>query len=239
VEKRKTPGGEANIFRYASRDKHNGRDWSCDFWIDQTTKQLVELHVPGADIYDPEKDPARDNPPGENWYTTVPGDKQHDIVWDAELDDSLFRLEPPEGYALEVQRRGQITEKEMIDYLGVLADFNDKTFPDEGYIPSDRINKAWDKAEKDRTAAENKIVKTVDFYTAKFYKMPTAVFTIDHTVENSYRYLGKGVKLGDKDRIVCWYKLKDTKDPNTYRVVYGDLSVRDVAAKDLPLPVEP
>ena len=55
----------------------------------------------------------------------------------------------------------------------------------------------------------------------------------------SFRYFGKGVKLGDKDAIVCWYKLKDAKDPNTYRVVYGDLSVKDVAAKDLPLPVEP
>ena len=61
----------------------------------------------------------------------------------------------------------------------------------------------------------------------------------DSVVKDSFRYLGKGVKLGDKDRIVCWYKLKDAKDPNTYRVVYGDLSVKDVAAKDLPLPVEP
>ena len=58
-------------------------------------------------------------------------------------------------------------------------------------------------------------------------------------MEDSFRYLGKGVKLGEKDRIVCWYKLKDAKDANTYRVVYGDLSVKDVAAKDLPLPVGP
>ena len=67
--------------------------------------------------------------------------------------------------------------------------------------------------------------------------MPTGHFVEDHTVEKSFRYLGKGVKLGDKDRIVCWYKLKDAKDANTYRVVYGDLSVKDVAPEDLPLPV--
>ncbi len=35
----------------------------------------------------------------------------------------------------------------------------------------------------------------------------------DSIVKDSFRYLGKGVKLGDKDRIVCWYKLKDAKDP--------------------------
>ena len=63
--------------------------------------------------------------------------------------------------------------------------------------------------------------------------MPISHFTEDHTVENTFRYLGKGVKLGEKDRIVCWYKLKST---NAYRVVYGDLSVKDVNQKDLPLP---
>ena len=61
----------------------------------------------------------------------------------------------------------------------------------------------------------------------------------DSIVKDSFRYMGKGVKLGDKDRIVCWYKLKDAKAPKTYRVVYGDLSVKDVAPEDLPLPVEP
>ena len=36
---------------------------------------------------------------------------------------------------------------------------------------------------------------------------------------------------------MCWYRLKDANDPNAYRVVFGDLSVKDVAARDLPLPV--
>ena len=39
------------------RDESNGRDWSYDFWIDQKTKRLVEIRIPGADIYDPDKDP--------------------------------------------------------------------------------------------------------------------------------------------------------------------------------------
>ena len=61
----------------------------------------------------------------------------------------------------------------------------------------------------------------------------------DSVAENSFRYLGKGVKLGDKNRIVCWYRLKDAKDPQMYRVVNGDLSAKDVAAEALPLPVGP
>ena len=51
----------------------------------------------------------------------------------------------------------------------------------------------------------------------------------------SLQYMGKGVKLGSADRIVCWYKLKST---GKYRAVFGDLSVKDVDPKDLPLPVK-
>jgi len=59
---------------------------------------------------------------------------------------------------------------------------------------------------------------------------------VDHTVKGSSRYLGNGVPLGDQDRIVCWYKLKGA---GVYRVVYADLSIRNAAPEDLPLPVEP
>jgi hypothetical protein len=46
----------------------------------------------------------------------------------------------------------------------------------------------------------------------------------------------KSVKLGDKDHIVCWYKLKGAK---SYRVIYGDLTIKDLPPEYLPLPVEP
>jgi hypothetical protein len=42
--------------------------------------------------------------------------------------------------------------------------------------------------------------------------------------------------LGNSERIACWYKPKDSK---SYRVVYGDLSVKDVAPADLPLAAGP
>ena len=65
------PKGTVNVFRHSMRDEANGRDWSYDFWIDQKTKRLVESHVPGADIFDPEKDPDRNNPPEEEWSRNV------------------------------------------------------------------------------------------------------------------------------------------------------------------------
>jgi hypothetical protein len=55
---------------------------------------------------------------------------------------------------------------------------------------------------------------------------------IEHLPEGSdYQYVGEDVKLGDANTPVCWWKAPSSK---TYRVVYGDLSIRDVKPDDLP-----
>jgi len=42
---------------------------------------------------------------------------------------------------------------------------------------------------------------------------------------------GEDVRLGDASKAVCWWKPAGS---SVYRVVYGDLSIRDVAPGDLP-----
>jgi hypothetical protein len=250
VEKRTTRTREVNIFRYAEKDEFSHRNRSTDLWIDAKTKQLVEVHMPGADIFDTERDPLRDNPPGGQGFSVEPmGTVLHDIIIDAELNDSLFSLRPPEGYTVEVRSRHVMTEREMIDYLDAVTDFNDRTFPDQIYpriyaprFNSTHLNEVNRKSENDRTAAEKKFMQATQhrYFQGEALAIDRfGYFIHDSVLPDTFRYLGKGVKLGDKDRIVCWYKLKNAKDPSTYRVVYGDLSVKDVAAKDLPLPVEP
>ncbi len=44
-------------------------------------------------------------------------------------------------------------------------------------------------------------------------------------------YAGNGVKLGDADKAVFWYQPEGSE---TYRVIYGDLSVKDVTPENLP-----
>ena len=39
------------------------------------------------------------------------------------------------------------------------------------------------------------------------------------------------MKLGEADKIVAWWKA--TKDAPMYRVLYGDLTIRDVESEDL------
>ncbi len=125
----------------------------------------------------------------------------------------------------------------MIDYLAVWAKYLNDRFPDDYARPisSDRYNAIYDKAESDRTKAEQALLEMHSRYiSAGLNKMPVRHFIEDHAIPDSFRYLGKGVRLGDKDRIVCWYQLKGA---TTYRAVYGDLTVKNVAANDLPLNV--
>lgn len=48
---------------------------------------------------------------------------------------------------------------------------------------------------------------------------------------SDWQYVGEDVKLGAATQAVCWWQPAGSK---TYRVIYGDLSIRDVEPKDLP-----
>jgi len=54
----------------------------------------------------------------------------------------------------------------------------------------------------------------------------------DNTQPNSSLiYVGKGTTYGDHDTAVFWYKPKDS---DNYRVIYADLSVKEVTPDQLP-----
>ncbi len=241
---KKIAGRRANGFRavtvsYLPRGKT--RTLTRDFWVDADTKRLVLIQDPATNVYDPEKDPDRKNPADERTVGSTSSAVAriwHDIIFDPELDDSLFSFEVPEDYDLEtVDLRVEATEKDVIGWLHVMAEYYDRTFPDgetARLAPDvDAVNAVLKKGPKNLTWAEQKIWDDI----RAGGRMPSMLVSdfIDDTAGESWMYLGKGVKLGDKDRIVCWYRPKGSK---TYRVVYGDLSVKDVAPADLPLKVE-
>jgi len=53
--------------------------------------------------------------------------------------------------------------------------------------------------------------------------------------EGKWIYAGKGVKLGDANTAIFWYRPKGSEK---YHVIYGDLSVKETAEADLPRPVD-
>jgi len=242
IGQKDTQSGQVNIFRVTLDQLWTVDHLTYDYWIDTETKQLVALHNPGADIFDIEKNPPTENPPDEGWIWGGGGGVYHDINFNAELDESLFSMEIPQDYTVEHVNPPQVTEQELIGYIGVLAELNDGVFTDQIKSPGaafteftvTKHKEIAQKPKNERTPIEQKFLDT-EMHFANKGVSPT-FFLYSNTVEDTFMYVGKGVTLGDKDkhRIVCWYQLKST---NKYRAVYGDLSVRDVDPKDLPLKV--
>ncbi len=253
-------GRKVDGYRHAFFVEKVGQGWSYEFWLDPTTKRLVTGRVPGGDIMDPADlvsgmacdAVAESIDLGGETFTIAPelgmsgsGSIVHDIVEGPELDDTLFSPEPPQGYALKTIPLPEIREQDVTEFLGIVAAYFDGKFPDrmpyfhsglEEYKRFEIIEYDVIKG-KPRTPAETNMVRAMQRWwnTGIPGPGPLHMFLLRKIDAGSWKYVGKGVKLGDKDRIVCWYRLKDARD---FRVVRGDLSVEDVAPEGLPLPVE-
>jgi hypothetical protein len=152
--------------------------------------------------------------------------------FDEPMPDSLFSMEVPEGYKLQQMEidLNSATEADFVEGLRLLAEtFNDGQFPDgvsvQDYlkqVPS--ITKKFEamKLSSEEEMALGKKMQQFLLFT-RFFKG-----------EGKWYYRGKGVKLGEADKAIFWYRPKDWK---TYRVIYGNLRVEDVAPENLPEPL--
>lgn len=155
------------------------------------------------------------------------------LQFDVPMDDALFSMEVPQGYheqKMELDLMGS-TEADFIEGLRILAEtFNDGRFPDgvalEDYLKQGpQIEKKFGElnlSEDEQTALGTKLSKYVLFL--RFFKG-----------EGRWYYRGKGVELGATETPIFWYRAKDSA---TYRVIYGDLHVEDVAPENLPEPLD-
>ena len=157
-----------------------------------------------------------------------------DFVYDVELDESLFSLEPPLGYS-DLGRAGRPpmpgrspnpaarTEEDLIAMLRVLAERDPKRrFPQsiDARVVMD-IYKTLPRINGKLTEESAEMITT---------QQRGVLFAPQLPPESGWRYLGGGVELGESGTPVCWWKFTAV----TYRVVYGDLTVRGVRAADLP-----
>jgi hypothetical protein len=154
------------------------------------------------------------------------------LQFDVPMDASLFSMEVPEGYkqqTMELDLLGS-TEADFIEGLRVLAEtYGDGQFPD-GVGLEDFLKQApamREKIEKLNLSDEQGIELG-----AKLQKH--ILFLRFFQGQGKWYYRGKGVRLGEADKAIFWYRPKDSP---TYRVIYGDLHVEDVAPENLPEPL--
>jgi len=151
--------------------------------------------------------------------------------FDIEMDDSLFSMEIPQGYkeqTVSLDLTGS-TEEDFIAGLRIFAEITpDKQFPPDisiEYIAKNavQIGMLIEKA----GLSEDKPVEMGE----KLSKMVMFIRFFNVHGQGQWHYAGSGVKLGDASKAIFWYQPKESQ---TWRVIYGDLSVKDVNKEDLP-----
>jgi len=150
------------------------------------------------------------------------------VQFDVPMDESLFSMDVPDGYKqqqVELDLMGS-TEEDFIEGLRIRAKLFDGEFPD-GVAVEDYLKQAPKIGEKleelglsDEEATEMGMKLGRHLLFIRFFKG-----------QGKWRYAGSGVKLGDAETAIFWYQPEGSE---TWRVIYGDLSVKDVPEEDLP-----
>ena len=155
-----------------------------------------------------------------------------DFKFDVELDDALFSLIPPDGYAPKEPPKIDRSEVNCQDLINLLRWWATNT---EGHFFPPSLEPAeFRKAgmEMKKAGKISEIQGTKDEKMQHMMKLTRGLqFVMMMKPENDWHYAGKGVELGDADTAICWYRPQGSQ---TYRVIYGDLSVKDVAPENLP-----
>ena len=154
-----------------------------------------------------------------------------DFQIDIPIDDALFRVEPPAGYSLRRQESKIIgmdektfmnPEKAAADLLRIFAEKTGGTFPKRLDDPAE-LHKLMP---KDASKAA-----IPDSETFNLIQAATRFLLTTRSLKGGFGYQPEGVKLGDADKILFWYRPDGAAH---YRALYGDLHGADVTENDLP-----
>lgn len=151
-----------------------------------------------------------------------------DFEFDKELNENLFSMKPPPGYTMaEKPMKIELNKEPAFEDVGVLlsvmAKMKDGQFPEA--LPEKPSMGAYMKHLKgfNRFIEEGEGPKVV-MGMGRGIRFLAKIHPAGH-------YAGKGVKLGDADTAIFWYRPKGSE---MYKVIFGDLSIKEVAETDLP-----
>lgn len=150
--------------------------------------------------------------------------------FDIAISEEEVSLDPPAGYTMRQSQMdfSNLSETDMIEGLRVWAQYLG-----EGSFPSELSKRAYmENIPLLRQSLEKQSVPGAEAEQVGKYFMQSMMFlqTV-HFSQSDWKYVGAGVELGDAETAVFWYQPEGS---NTYRIIYGDLSVKDAASTDLP-----
>ena len=188
-------------------------DTTTSVWIDPVTGELARAELEFAAA------------PGMNMILS-------DFEFDVPLADSLFSLEPPADYTPfgpELQADvTTMTEADLIAFLRLWSSWTvDHVFPPTVSGPElGRITL--------QMATDGKFVGPVApgyEHDQQYQIMFRGMAFMGGLPLDTWRYAGQNVAFGDAQTPIFWYQPEGSP---TYRMIYADLHVADVAAEDVP-----
>ena len=179
-------------------------------WADPETKLPVEMI----------------NKSGPTTYTMT------DIVFDVELDESLFNLDIPAGYTVHTMQvdASEPTEKDLLEMFRTWAEHMDGNLPSvlDMNAPVEFVKHQRKKMKEEGIEPTEKAALELQKTIMKMSR--GGMFVQALPSESDWHYVGKEVKFGDAEKPIFWYKPEGSE---TYRVIYGDLSIREVSAEEI------
>lgn len=154
------------------------------------------------------------------------------IAFNVALDEELFSLDIPEGYTVKTFRRdlSEPTEEDFIESFRIWAEHMDGKFPSK--MDRSALNEfmEYQREKMKQKGTEPSVDDTIALQQVIIDMTHGFPFAEALPAESDWHYAGKDVKFGDADTPIFWYRPKGSK---TYRVIYGDLSVKDVSPENL------
>ncbi|MHC4721605.1 MAG: hypothetical protein ACYS6I_02730 [Planctomycetota bacterium] len=151
------------------------------------------------------------------------------LQFDIALDESLFSMEVPDDYVIKEAGIDfkESSESGFVETLRIWAEIiEDGQFPDS--IDLGNLAKIGPKFEQG--LKQSNLTDQEQFEIGMQFGQGL-VFIRFFKGQGQWYYAGKGVELGDGNKPIFWYQPQDSE---TWRVIYGDLTVEDVAPGDLP-----
>jgi hypothetical protein len=146
--------------------------------------------------------------------------------FDVPVEESLVSMDVPDGYTEQkkVFDMTTSTEQDLVECLRIWAELLlDGNFPEA--IGMEEIMNQLPQIE----AKLGESVASAEEGTQKGMTLGKGMLFVMGLKD--HHYAGNGVKVGEADKAIFWYQ---PEGADTYRVIYGDLSVKDVTPENLP-----
>ncbi|MFC1760596.1 hypothetical protein ACFL6U_00775 [Planctomycetota bacterium] len=164
--------------------------------------------------------------------------------FDVTFPEDHFSTVAPPGYKVRKTGKGYtdpekvgqgLSEEPLLTGLKAVAEFLDGEFPlglgvgqvKQAVRQYAEEHNLTEEEEDDRILPLVNVITKMVFYLRDLRHGPD----MKTSKVKDFQYRGSGVKLGDSETPILWWQYNDA---TTYRVIYGDLSIRDVAVEDLP-----